>query len=1215
MKPTYLTTTFTTVATNTKNSVLRRSYIDLIKEKMLFLALIFCFCGTVQAQTKIVSGSIENTSNVKSDKYQIFNNWLTWNEAKVYCESIGGHLATITSKEELTNILSLLEGHTAMGFYWVGGTETVEGEWKWITREKWEYTNWDVENGEPNQYEGNEEDYLQLYNYYDWSTRGTWNDLPVTGGTYAGSSFGFICEWNTPAIYSIYPNNVFNNEIYSDITVFAYSIAEGSKIELINETNSIKPVSILEIKGNHIKARFSWKNKPLGLYDVILISPNNDTLKLEKGFTLQDINMSLNNGLVAYYPFNGNSNDESGNDNNGIATGGTLTSDRFGMDNNAYSFDGVDDKITVKNSKSLNFQNDFSVSFWVKTNGLNSKAQCGFLSQLEWNKEVGWAFGDNGQYYSKVLFRVLPGAPESEVSFDRKLINDNIWHHIVGVRKSGTNYLYLDNKLISSYTSTFNFSTENLLIGEFRGSTNGGIMDDIRIYNRPLSEEELYLLYNPEKNSISSYSTHKVGNYGKSSIVFEGNGFNERTTIKLAKAGQDTIVSDTLNINLHKCQALFDFNKKANGKWDILVYFGDFLVKIKEGLEIEDYQTPKVTIQLIGPGSVRPGRYTYYTIHYKNEGNVNVYQTPVFIRLISQSNVPVITDWIYRELPFDPVSNGPAESDYSSTSTDPITGKVTKFYAPTIPLIPPGGEGSLIFGVNMTRPTEINANVGAPMYYSDQNGEIVPNQAFYDCMANLFEMGKTKLIDKGIDMFGVPGVACLKSAGETIVENDELISQNNLDLPVVGNVIANVAFAAGDCGFDIVPELKPFAPLWELYKLNFDDDLKGTISSCSDALLQGILARIVTSIDPNDKIGYRSPSGSNFFSKQQNFTYLINFENKSTATAPAQEVFITDTLDLNSFDISSFKAGYLRIGSKIVQAPVNAKENKWEVDMRPTLNLITTVELTLDTIKGIARWYFSCYDPKTNDFPADALVGFLPPNDSIGSGEGSVSFTIDLKETIKDESLVKNRAAIVFDNNDPILTPTWSNRKDLIAPASNMFDPEIVSNNMAALSWEGKDNQNGSGVYCYNLFMKKGNDEFTPLLTRTSKTYVDFAFEKEVKYSFYVTAVDSAENAEVKTNVPEVTLFEKENGVESFSLLSDETLKIIPNPNNGNFIVQTSFEGESQLTITSLTGQRIYGPVDFIGKIQAQLTGVPKGIYLCNVQNSQGVQTRKIEVK
>ena len=62
---------------------------------------------------------------------------------------------------------------------------------------------------------------------------------------------------------------------------------------------------------------------------------------------------TLNDGLVAYYPFNGNANDESGNRNDGIVHGATLTTDRNGNAASAYVFDGVDDYIRIGDSSSL----------------------------------------------------------------------------------------------------------------------------------------------------------------------------------------------------------------------------------------------------------------------------------------------------------------------------------------------------------------------------------------------------------------------------------------------------------------------------------------------------------------------------------------------------------------------------------------------------------------------------------------------------------------------------------------------------------------------------------------------------------------------------------------------------------------------------------------------------------------------------------------------
>ena len=77
---------------------------------------------------------------------------------------------------------------------------------------------------------------------------------------------------------------------------------------------------------------------------------------------------SEKDGLVAYYPFNGNASDESGNGYDGTEFGGVApTTDRFGNADSAYSFDGVDDFVTIP-SAPFNFssQSALTVSAWVK---------------------------------------------------------------------------------------------------------------------------------------------------------------------------------------------------------------------------------------------------------------------------------------------------------------------------------------------------------------------------------------------------------------------------------------------------------------------------------------------------------------------------------------------------------------------------------------------------------------------------------------------------------------------------------------------------------------------------------------------------------------------------------------------------------------------------------------------------------------------------------
>lgn len=77
--------------------------------------------------------------------------------------------------------------------------------------------------------------------------------------------------------------------------------------------------------------------------------------------------VNLTQGLVAYYPFNGNANDASGNNINAVTTNATLTTDRIGTSNSAYYFDGATSYIQLPYSNLYNFapQDSFSISVWV----------------------------------------------------------------------------------------------------------------------------------------------------------------------------------------------------------------------------------------------------------------------------------------------------------------------------------------------------------------------------------------------------------------------------------------------------------------------------------------------------------------------------------------------------------------------------------------------------------------------------------------------------------------------------------------------------------------------------------------------------------------------------------------------------------------------------------------------------------------------------------
>jgi hypothetical protein len=215
--------------------------------------------------------------------------------------------------------------------------------------------------------------------------------------------------------------------------------------------------------------------------------------------------------LVAYFPFNGNANDESGNGNNGAVYGATLTTDRFGNANSAYSFDG-NDYIVIADSDSLDVDNAISIVAWAKTSS-NSYDQM-ILEKGRWdnwgNGEYGLLINEWPTYAGKGRFQIYEAAPSCVDSLYP--INDGEWHFIVGTWDGNRLSIYVDGQLSNNVNSTgiLTKDDEYLTIGSRYGYEDffQGKIDDIRIYNRALSVAEIQELYYqiPTLITLSSFT-------------------------------------------------------------------------------------------------------------------------------------------------------------------------------------------------------------------------------------------------------------------------------------------------------------------------------------------------------------------------------------------------------------------------------------------------------------------------------------------------------------------------------------------------------------------------------------------------------------------------------------------------------------------------------------------------------------------------------------
>lgn len=278
----------------------------------------------------------------------------------------------------------------------------------------------------------------------------------------------------------------------------------------------------------------------------------------------------------------------------------------------------------------------------------------------------------------------------------------------------------------------------------------------------------------------------------------------------------------------------------------------------------------------------------------------------------------------------------------------------------------------------------------------------------------------------------------------------------------------------------------------------------------------------VNSYDPNDIYGYIAPSGSMYVGDEVlTLPYRIEFENDTTfATSAAHTVVVKDTLDAKVFDLASYQPTSIKIGDKSVQLKGD-KTFVTTVDMRPAINAIAQVEGKYDEKKGIATWLFTSLDPMTMEPTDDIMQGFLPVNYD-GSGIGEVAYNINRKAGLPDGTAISNKASIIFDSNDAIMTPVWTNTIDAVPPTSHVSGLEMLTNDSVRIHFEGTDER--SGVWKYTLYAQYGEGTSWEKVAEVDTTCADFKFYADIDYGFCVLATDSAGNVEQKEFVREYAL-------------------------------------------------------------------------------------------
>jgi hypothetical protein len=347
------------------------------------------------------------------------------------------------------------------------------------------------------------------------------NEISRYGTCMSGLENGCVGYYNFDGSNSMQDFSIYGNfaQHNSSNFLYAYPIAERITCSISTLTDS---------------TYINLSSASIAQNDTTICSGTTLTLNATStnNFSSSALPSNLQNGLVGYWPFNGNANDESGNGNNGTVNGVILANDRFGNTNQSFLFNGNQNNITIPTLHQNNIL-EYSVSGWFKIDsaafgtgggtvfagntplasnsglrlalsGNRLPAECGLVHNLQWNVEEG--SNTNG-----ILGIDL-----------NTIYNDNQWHHFVSTFSSNTGLInasafkiYIDGSMISSesfqqhwppgsgFSMGFNvnapISNSNLpvILGNHNGLNNGfqGNLDDIFIYHRALSASEVQQLY------------------------------------------------------------------------------------------------------------------------------------------------------------------------------------------------------------------------------------------------------------------------------------------------------------------------------------------------------------------------------------------------------------------------------------------------------------------------------------------------------------------------------------------------------------------------------------------------------------------------------------------------------------------------------------------------------------------------------------------------
>jgi len=285
--------------------------------------------------------------------------------------------------------------------------------------------------------------------------------------------------------------------------------------------------------------------------------------------------------LIAYYPFNGNANDESGNNHNGTVYGATLTSDKNGNSNSAYYFDGIDNYIDVGNWEN---GGPMTITFWARWDAANHNSRIIDFGNGEANDNI--TIGNN-QSTGKVLFQIYNGAINKYLSTYYVEIDFTNWNSYVGrIDQNGIMNIFKNGIKITERQQA---NIPNIIIRtkQYIGKSNTssdqffkGAIDEIRVYNVALTDDQISTLYTNETLAVKSEKlVANLNFYVKNNSLIFKNTQNLNEIKKVAvfnmlgqRVYQTNIITDKISFNTLKTSVYILRVENKNGNYNALKF-------------------------------------------------------------------------------------------------------------------------------------------------------------------------------------------------------------------------------------------------------------------------------------------------------------------------------------------------------------------------------------------------------------------------------------------------------------------------------------------------------------------------------------------------------------------------------------------------------------------------------------------------------------------